>query len=125
MTMDSTLLRSMPASSDVGSLSSRRQYSSAKFGAGEWVARTWLMSRSQDDGRLRKSSGDIACVVEPITNTNMYAEISPMSWCCGSQLTKISPPPKACALAMTLAWLTMTPLGSLVEPEVYCRKNTG
>ena len=24
-----------------------------------------------------------------------------------------------------LAWLTITPLGSLVEPEVYCRKRRG
>ena len=47
-----------------------------------------------------------------------------MSWCCGSQLTATSPPLKADALAMTLAWVTTTPLGSLVEPDVYCRKST-
>lgn len=48
-----------------------------------------------------------------------------MSWCCGSQETSTSlPPVKAETLAMTFSWLTMTPLGSLVEPEVYCRNST-
>ena len=47
-----------------------------------------------------------------------------MSWCCGSQLTATGRPVTAPALAMTLAWLTITPLGSLVDPEVYCRKST-
>ena len=41
-----------------------------------------------------------------------------MSWCCGSQLT---PTPATAViaelLAMTLAWWTITPLGSLVEPK--------
>src|SRR6516165_8805975 len=48
-----------------------------------------------------------------------------MSWCCGSQLTSTSSPAKADRLAMTFAWLTSTPFGSLVEPEGYCRKSTG
>ena len=48
-----------------------------------------------------------------------------MSWCCGSQLTASGRPVRAELLAMTLAWLTITPLGSLVDPDVYCRKSTG
>lgn len=61
----------MPASSAAGTLSSRRQYSSAKFGTGVWVARTSLISRSQADGRAKKSSGDMACVVPPCSRMNM------------------------------------------------------
>jgi hypothetical protein len=60
-----TVLRSIPASSDSGSLSSRRQYSSPKFGAPPWVAFTSLIRRSHCDGRSRKSAGDIPCVVAP------------------------------------------------------------
>src|SRR4051794_13243660 len=111
--MLSRLLRSTPSSSDVGNLSSRRQYSRAKFGAGVWVARTWLMRRSQDDGRCRKSSGDIPWVVPPPKNTKKYTEIKPMSWCCGSQLAATTPSSTDEELAMILAWLTITPLGSL------------
>src|SRR6218665_2615783 len=59
--------------------------------------------------------------------------MSPMSWYWGSHET----PETACSsrfkwsyamawtLWMILEWLTMTPLGSLVEPEVYCKKRRG
>ncbi|MNQ96498.1 hypothetical protein D3C85_1121050 [compost metagenome] len=51
-----------------------------------------------------------------------------MSWYMGSQLTNTSCGPTFRALPMArrlasrLAWLTITPLGWPVLPEVYCRK---
>ena len=51
-----------------------------------------------------------------------------MSWYSGAQDMKRSPAPMsmrcwmAASLAMRLPWLTITPLGAEVEPEVYCRK---
>jgi hypothetical protein len=45
-----------------------------------------------------------------------------MSWYCGSQETPIIVWSTALAqLWSTLAWLTMTPFGSLVDPDVYCK----
>ena len=58
----------------------------------------------------------------------MQAPISPMSWYSGSQDTKTSlaltPEARAIArrLASRLAWVSTTPLGLPVLPEVYCRK---
>ena len=51
-----------------------------------------------------------------------------MSWKCGSQPAPIAASSSSRASAITaqlcsrFAWVTMTPLGSLVEPDVYCRK---
>ena len=51
--------------------------------------------------------------------------MSPMSWQVGSQKTAFVSRPRSKALLMErvlarrLAWLSMTPLGWLVEPEVY------
>jgi hypothetical protein len=53
-----------------------------------------------------------------------------MSWKCGNQPTTCvsSPIPSASAIAASLcsrfAWVTTTPLGALVEPDVYCRNAT-
>ncbi len=50
-----------------------------------------------------------------------------MSWNSGAQPTYVESASLRNAtriisrLAITLAWLTITPLGSEVEPEVYCR----
>ena len=54
--------------------------------------------------------------------------IRPISWKCGSQPTAVlvSSSSRASAITAALwsrfAWVTTTPLGSLVEPDVYCRK---
>src|SRR5262245_42770311 len=51
-----------------------------------------------------------------------------MSWNIGTQQAKrdAGDVPNACRniarLLVRLAWLTMTPLGADVEPEVYCRR---
>ena len=56
----------------------------------------------------------------------MMPPTRPMSWNGGSQLMKITPSGSfmplqmLCQLAMMLPCVTMTPLGSLVEPDVYC-----
>ncbi|MCY1560520.1 hypothetical protein D9M68_976600 [compost metagenome] len=50
-----------------------------------------------------------------------------MSWYSGNQLTQDSPglaaKPRLMlrSLASRLAWLTITPFGALVDPEVYCK----
>ena len=46
----------------------------------------------------------------------------PMSWCSGSQNTPESSPhawAMVSKLWSKLAWVTMTPLGVFVDPEVY------
>ena len=58
----------------------------------------------------------------------MHAPISPMSWYSGSHDMKVSALLTCAAwriartLASRLAWLSTTPLGLPVLPEVYCRK---
>jgi len=56
--------------------------------------------------------------------------MSPMSWNCGShETTTVSSPAASSAMisdrfAPRHACVTMTPLGALVEPDVYCRNDT-
>lgn len=66
----------------------------------------------------------------PSTMGSSCPSIRPMSWWCGCQVTKSLVWSSAQLsrimrrLAVMLAWLTLTPLGAEVEPEVYCKKAT-
>ncbi len=83
------------------------------------------MSWSQENGRLTKVTGDIRIIVPLRYSGPIMPMTSPMSWKVGSQLQSVTSGlrPNAFAirgrLARTLSWATITPLGSLVEPEVY------
>src|SRR5689334_20242305 len=73
----------------------------------------------------------------PTNREWMTGQMSPMSWNMGSQLTDRSPsdvvasyggrasaPPMMRWLCRRFSWLTITPFGLLVEPDVYWRKAT-
>ncbi|MNQ54402.1 hypothetical protein D3C85_684700 [compost metagenome] len=89
-----------------------------------------LIASSQRSGRARKYAGDINTQGTPLKIGCSRPPISPMSWYSGNQLTITSsgfrsmPNPRriSSSLATRLPWLTCTPLGNAVEPEVYCRK---
>src|SRR5512146_491355 len=89
------------------------------------VARYLLMAASQVMGLWRNVAGERETFVTPANTGTRTPPTSPMSWYMGSQNTPLSSDciPKAWwmarMLAMRFPWLTMTPLGRLVEPEVY------
>jgi hypothetical protein len=76
-------------------------------------------------------------VIHPVSQSDLLEErpgtsaitppINPVSWKSGSQntpRTSESAPQAACIRAefsIKLPWVTMTPLGAAVEPEVYWR----
>ncbi len=86
------------------------------------------MARSQRSGFCRKASGGMRTMGKPTYTGCSTQPMSPMSWYSGSQLT----PTESSVLPMIrwmrdslwsrLAWVSSTPLGSEVEPEVYWMK---
>ena len=90
------------------------------------------MAWSQRNGRVKKYAGDISTQGTPLKIGCSNPPINPMSWYSGNQLTITSsglrsiPKPRRInsSLATRLPWVTCTPLGNAVEPEVYCKKAT-
>ena len=105
----------------------RTASSKAKFGAAVCVAATRDITSNHTAGRWRKLNGDSRVVRELPAIVDRITLIRPRSWYCGTQKTpRVSgPSPRSAAFAATsctrFPWLMMTPLGSAVEPEVYCR----
>src|SRR5690554_3556852 len=80
---------------------------------------------SQRSGRCRKASGDIKMASPAQASGTAKPAIRPMSWKCGSQDTMRAPVGIRKSrvimrrLWARLAWVSTTPFGSAVEPEVY------
>ncbi len=108
----------------------RTQRSRAKFGKAEVVPRWRVIARSQRYGRFRKSSGERRTVRDPDQTGWRTPPTRPMSWYEGSHETKtesgVNRPMRAISreLWRRFAWVTITPRGEAVEPEVYWRKAT-
>ena len=121
----SHVLRSRSGRSSAGIFATHR--SKAKFGPPLMVALSSEIARSHRLGRFRKASGDMKVTGNPPYAGSSRPPISPMSWYGGSQMTAwlSGPQPKlrrtAARLCSRLAWLSMTPLGWSVDPEVYWR----
>jgi hypothetical protein len=83
---------------------------------------------SHRNGRRANATGVVRCTVMPAASGCSAAPIRPRSWNSGSQVAIDSPsadsraPANAYVLWTRLAWLTITPLGSRVEPDVYCSR---
>src|SRR5579875_2082006 len=86
------------------------------------------MASSQRRGERTNAVGAISTEVIPQYSGMITLPIRPMSWYRGTQFTAVvsgskpKQPAAARALASRLPWLTITPLGLAVDPEVYCRK---
>ncbi|MDC0685105.1 hypothetical protein POL72_45750 [Sorangium sp. wiwo2] len=117
--------RSSAARSSRVALRAQRSY--AKFGPPLVVARKWEIALSHRSGLSRKASGDMCVQGKPTKIGCSTFPMSPMSWKSGSHPTPDEPascskPARmARSLAITFAWLTITPLGCPVEPDVYWR----
>ena len=87
------------------------------------------MAHSQSVGLVRKSTGDIINTVAPVKiPVAIQLAMSPKSWYSGIQFSATSagwrPPSTLASLmprmfASRLAWVSATPLGSPVLPDVY------
>src|SRR5262249_10092845 len=85
------------------------------------------MAFSHRRGLCRKAAGDMRMPRKPLYRGCMMPSTRPMSWKCGSHdremLCEECSKPRAIAaeLANTLSWVIITPLGTAVEPDVYCK----
>jgi hypothetical protein len=104
----------------------RTACANAKFGASVIVAPNAPMARSHVPGSFMNALGGRNSTGVRLYRPVSAAPMSPMSWWSGSQLTHDDPGPAIAsamirALATMLAWLSATPMGRLVLPDVYCR----
>ena len=111
------------ASGDVRST----QRSKAKFGAPLTVARYLSMAASHRIGFWRNAIGGMRTQCTPRYIVWSTFPMSPMSWKSGSQPANTVSDERrmasltASSFAMRLPWVTTTPLGRPVDPEVYWR----
>jgi hypothetical protein len=98
----------------------------AKLGANVMVPRCLWMVSIHVLGPFTKLSVGMKTTGTSVRSGATTKPMRPMSWYSGSQLTPLSRSPFeaspstmiALALAIRLAWVTITPLGSDVDPDV-------
>ena len=87
-----------------------------------------LIACIQRTGFWRKLIGAMIVQPKPLNMGLMQHPMSPMSWYWGSQLTMCWSPVSwrrsvaTSSFTSRFRWLSITPLGRPVEPEVYWRK---
>ena len=85
------------------------------------------MARSHVIGRRMKAAGGISTDSMPKAIDGSEPMIRPMSWVSGHHETLMESSSKRMSalhtsrFAIRLSCVTITPRGSLVEPDVYCR----